>query len=306
MSSRNQLLQDSQSPSLPPSFRENATGVELEGIKPSNFSSHYHAAEAHGTSHVQNLFAPTNSLFLCAESISRKDFKRVWIVDADDTLWEENLHFSELIAEFCDIAIKAGAHSSVEDLKKLIDDFGKEALKTHGYGPVGFREALRDTWELLQSRGEISIHPPHDFFEKVVPYISNVPYQLRPEVHEFLDLIQGSPDDIAVLFTQGHLPIQARKVALSNLAHKFAGIALGEKKDTETYKELAVRLPFRSEEFIVIGNSLSHEVRPALELGFTAFHLDNPNAWHSGTHATLDATKYQRVKSLLEAFHRTR
>ena len=139
-----------------------------------------------------------------------------------------------------------------------------------------------------------------------MPYISDVPYKLRPEVPEFLDLIGNSPDDIAVIFTQGHLAIQARKVARSNLAHRFAGIALGENKEIETYRELATRLPFRSEEVVVIGNSLSHEVRPALDLGFTAFHLNNPHAWHSGTHINLDSSSYHTVDSLVAAFHITR
>jgi putative hydrolase of the HAD superfamily len=279
---------------------------DRDTISPSNFSKYYFAAEALGGAHVENLFTPTNSLFLCAEMLNTDVLKRVWIVDADDTLWEENLHFSELIAEFCDIAIRAGATLSREEIMKIIDDLGKSALKTHGFGPIGFTAALRESWQHLRSNYGVTSDSPEELLGRVVPYLSDVPYHIRPEVHEFLDLIQDSPDEIAILFTQGHLPIQARKVARSDLAHKFVGIALGQNKEIETYRELAERLPFRSDEFIVIGNSLSHEVRPAIELGFRAFHLDNPNAWLSGTHALLDTKRYETVTSLVDAYHSIR
>lgn len=275
-------------------------------ISPSNFSNYYFAAHTLGDAHIESLFTPTNSLFLCSESLGIKDFRRIWIVDADDTLWEENLHFSELISEFCEIAIRAGATISSDGIKKIIDDQGKTALTTHGFGPIGFNAALRESWRFLAERHGITAEAPEELFSRVVPYLSNVPYHIRPEVHDFLDLIKESPDEVAILFTQGHLPIQARKVARSDLAHKFVGIALGENKDTDTYRELAERLPYRSEEYVVIGNSLSHEVRPALELGYRAFHLDNPNAWHSGTHAHLDTDRYERVTSLVEAYHSVR
>jgi putative hydrolase of the HAD superfamily len=279
---------------------------EHDSISPRSFYKYFLAAEALGSSQIETLFTPTNSLFFCSEALSQQAFKRIWIVDADDTLWEENLHFSELISEFCDTALRAGATLDREGIKKIIDDLGKSALKTHGFGPLGFAFALRESWDHLQGKFGVAAEPPEELFSRVVPYLSGVPYLIRSEVNEFLNLIQESPDEIAILFTQGHLPIQARKIARSGLADKFVGIAIGENKHIETYRELTQRLPFRSEEFVVIGNSLSHEVRPALELGFTAFHLDNRNAWHSGTHADVDTTKYERVDSLVDAYHRIR
>ena len=275
-------------------------------ISPSNFSRFYHAAVERGDTQIKDLFEPKNSLFLCLKNLSQHHFKRVWIVDADDTLWEENLHFSEIISEFCQTAHRNGSTLSESAIKEVIDHQGKLALATHGFGPVGFAEALRNSWTHLQQHGGVVYDHPEELLNRVVPYLSNVPYQFRPRVDEFLDLIEQTPDEVAILFTQGNVPIQARKVARSNLAHRFVGIALGENKNTETYKELTKRLPFKAEEFIVIGNSLSHEVRPAIELGYRAFHLDNPNAWHSGTHATIDQSLYQRVECLLEAFHNTR
>src|SRR4051794_40822185 len=75
------------------------------------------------------------------------------LLDADDTLWENNVYFERAIAEFLDFL----NHSSMShaDARAVLDEIELANAQVHGYGSAAFSRNLTETYRRLAER-EIS------------------------------------------------------------------------------------------------------------------------------------------------------
>src|SRR3989440_6457411 len=73
------------------------------------------------------------------------------LIDADDTLWENNIYFERAIASF--ISFLSHHEFTPEQVREVLNDVERECIITHGYGLHSFAHALAQTFERL------SVHP---------------------------------------------------------------------------------------------------------------------------------------------------
>src|SRR2546427_4738715 len=69
------------------------------------------------------------------------------LIDADDTLWENNIYFERAIANF--ISFLNHHEFSPEQVREVLNDVERECIITHGYGLHSFAHALVQTFERL-------------------------------------------------------------------------------------------------------------------------------------------------------------
>src|SRR5579862_8975397 len=69
------------------------------------------------------------------------------LIDADDTLWENNIYFERAIARF--ISFLNHHEFSAEQVREVLNDVERECIVTHGYGLHSFAHALARTFERL-------------------------------------------------------------------------------------------------------------------------------------------------------------
>src|SRR3974390_901837 len=69
------------------------------------------------------------------------------LIDADDTLWENNIYFERAIARF--ISFLNHHEFSAEQVREVLNDVERECILKHGYGLHSFAHALADTFERL-------------------------------------------------------------------------------------------------------------------------------------------------------------
>src|SRR5580693_6720329 len=69
------------------------------------------------------------------------------LIDADDTLWENNIYFERAIARF--ISFLNHHEFSPEQVREVLNDVERECVLKHGYGQHSFSHALVDTFERL-------------------------------------------------------------------------------------------------------------------------------------------------------------
>src|SRR3974377_2346800 len=69
------------------------------------------------------------------------------LIDADDTLWENNIYFERAIAAF--ISFLNHRHYAPAQVREVLNDVERECIVTHGYGLHSFVHALVDTFERL-------------------------------------------------------------------------------------------------------------------------------------------------------------
>src|SRR5215472_8100159 len=69
------------------------------------------------------------------------------LIDADDTLWENNIYFERTIAKF--ISFLNHQEFSREQVRHVLNDVERENILKHGYGLHSFAHSLVDTFERL-------------------------------------------------------------------------------------------------------------------------------------------------------------
>src|SRR5919204_600187 len=69
------------------------------------------------------------------------------LIDADDTLWENNVYFERAIANF--ISFLNHHEFSPAQVREVLNDVERECVVKHGYGMHSFAHSLVDTFERL-------------------------------------------------------------------------------------------------------------------------------------------------------------
>ncbi len=72
------------------------------------------------------------------------------IIDADDTLWENNIYFERAFDEFVDFL----AHSSLTppQVRDVLDEIESVNARVHGYGSLNFGRNLVECYQHLVER----------------------------------------------------------------------------------------------------------------------------------------------------------
>src|SRR5438876_10080375 len=142
---------------------------------------------------------------------------QTFLVDADDTLWENNVYFERAIAEF--ISFLNHRERSSAEVREILNDVERECIVSHGYGLHSFTHALVKTFERL------SVEPLtpalHEAIHGFARTIAEQPVQILPRVPETLAYL--STRHALVLVTKGDFTEQSGKVERSGLkGHFFA------------------------------------------------------------------------------------
>ncbi|HMK21776.1 MAG TPA: hypothetical protein VK466_05540, partial [Terriglobales bacterium] len=71
------------------------------------------------------------------------------LIDADDTLWENNIYFERAIGRF--ISFLDHKEYSPEQVRAILNDVERENIVKHGYGLHSFAHALVACFERLST-----------------------------------------------------------------------------------------------------------------------------------------------------------
>src|SRR6201997_5957306 len=138
------------------------------------------------------------------------------LIDADDTLWENNIYFERAIANF--ISFLNHHEFSPEQVRGVLNDVERECIVKHGYGLHSFAHALVDTFEKLSPT---PVTPElHAQVMSFTHAIQNHDIEFLPEVPETLDYL--SQKHRLILVTKGAQQEQSGKVERSGVTKYFA------------------------------------------------------------------------------------
>jgi putative hydrolase of the HAD superfamily len=195
------------------------------------------------------------------------------LIDADDTLWENNIYFEEAFDEFVDFL----DHSSMSaaEIRTVLDEIEIANIKIHGYGVANFARNLAQCYERLTER-EIC----QDDRRTVMSYAERIldcPMQLIEGVSETLAYLTVRHE--LTLFTKGHREEQKLKIDRSGLGELFHHTAIVKEKDTQAYAALARERGLNTERTWMVGNSPKSDINPALAAGLKAVYVPHPRTW---------------------------
>ena len=217
------------------------------------------------------------------------------LIDADDTLWENNIYFEHAIATF--ISFLEHKELSDDEVREVIYRVERENIKEHGYGIASFAKALVKTFE------ELSVEPItpalHETIRGFAQAIAERPIETIEGVEETLKYLHARHR--LLLVTKGNYEEQFAKVTRSKLAHYFEAVEIVKEKDAHTYGYIGTKYELDRRYTWMIGNSPKSDVNPALEAGFNAVFVPHANTWKL-EHCELATASPTQVLMTLESF----
>ena len=183
------------------------------------------------------------------------------LIDADDTLWENNIYFERAFDDFVNFL----DHSSLsgDAIRAILDEIELANIKVNGYGAANFGRNLCQCYERLVERDIL----PGDA-ERIMSFAENImaqPIEIIDGVPETLDYLSLRHD--LTLFTKGHPEEQKLKVDRSGLGIYFGHTAIVREKDASAYASVVLDRKLTTERTWMVGNSPKSDINPALEAG---------------------------------------
>src|SRR5487761_389135 len=81
---------------------------------------------------------------------ARHPANQTLLIDADDTLWENNIYFEQAIASF--ISYLDHRIYNAEQVRERLNSVERATISAHGYGLHSFRHSLVTCFEQLTDR----------------------------------------------------------------------------------------------------------------------------------------------------------
>ena len=195
------------------------------------------------------------------------------LIDADDTLWENNIYFERAFEEFARFL----DHSSMtpREVREVLDQIEEANNKIHGYGSANFARNLRQCYQRLAEREvrEEDLRAAMGFAERIL----ECPMEVIEDVPETLEYLSARHD--LTLFTKGHPEEQKLKIGRSRLGAFFGHTAIVKEKDATAYGRLVEERGMDPERTWMIGNSPKSDINPALEAGLNAVFVPHAHTW---------------------------
>ena len=195
------------------------------------------------------------------------------LIDADDTLWENNIYFERAIANF--ISFLNHHEFLPEQVREVLNDVERECIVSHGYGLHSFAHALVRTFERLAV--EPLTPALHETISGFAHTIAEHPVEILRGVPQTLQYLSGRHR--LILMTKGALAEQAGKVERSGLKDYFSEVEIVAEKDVGTYRNVISKYDLPGDSTWMIGNSPKSDINPALAAGLNAVFVPHGNTW---------------------------
>jgi len=195
------------------------------------------------------------------------------LLDADDTLWENNIYFERAIAAF--ISYLDHQTHMPEQVRQALNQAERETILSHGYGLTSFTQSLITCFERL-TEGPVGDHQ-HAQIRSFAQSIAQQEIELLSGVADLLPKLAARHR--LILMTKGSQAEQADKLARSGLAQHFTAVEIPAEKNPAAYLDVVERHQCAPHTTWMIGNSPKSDINPALAAGLHAVFIFHKDTW---------------------------
>jgi putative hydrolase of the HAD superfamily len=195
------------------------------------------------------------------------------LIDADDTLWENNIFFEQAIEQFIDLVEPFGFQRDY--CRRILNETERRNVRQHGYGVQSFGRSLEETY--LKLAGNLARRDTMAEVHLLVSELEGIPPKILDGVPETLAYL--AQRHRLILFTKGQAMEQAAKVEKSGLQAFFEAIEIMPEKDVPTYRGLVDRHRIVKDHAWMVGNSPRSDINPAMDVGLNAVFIPHAATW---------------------------
>ena len=224
-------------------------------------------------------------------------YKNIKVIgfDADDTLWVNETYFREAELKFAHLMQQ---YETINQIDQELFKVEIDNLPIYGYGVKGFVLSMVET-AIQLSNGQVSIKTLQAIID-IGKDMLNKPVVLLEGVEDVLKTLSQSHR--LIMATKGDLLDQERKLKKSGLLKYFHHIEVMSDKNPSDYEKLLSHLDIKSEEFLMIGNSLKSDILPLVKIGAHAIHVPFHTTWQHEEvcQSEIQNLEYNTVKNISE------
>jgi putative hydrolase of the HAD superfamily len=194
-------------------------------------------------------------------------------IDADDTLWENNIYYERVIDRFCALLAAQGRPAAMA--RQRLAEIERVRTKAHGYGVENFHGSLRLACRELLAPAE----PAAELAE-----LARLCAALARRTPVLLDGVEPTLRHLSgrhrlILFTKGDRDDQLRKLHRAGVGGYFHQVDVVREKDTDAYHDAVNRHGLCPDHVWMVGNSPRSDVKPAIEAGLGAVFIPHHATW---------------------------
>jgi putative hydrolase of the HAD superfamily len=199
--------------------------------------------------------------------------KQTLLIDADDTLWENNVYFERAIASF--ISYLDHRVHTPKQVREHLNHCEHATISAHGYGLKSFRRSLVDCFEQLT---DAPVTPEkHQRILSFAQAIAEHEIELLPAVDT--TLAELATRHRLILVTKGDPAEQTDKLRRSGLTPHFSAVEVLAEKHSEAYLAVTNQHACDACSTWMIGNSPRSDINPALAAGLNAIFIPHDFTW---------------------------
>lgn len=201
-------------------------------------------------------------------------YKPKWLlIDADDTLWENNVYYEHAFEKFVDLLDHS--HLSAGQVRSVLDEIEIDSIRVNGYGAVNFGRNMRACYRTLaekpateQDLDEV-MRLAHEILDKPIQLIEGVTETLRYLTERYH----------LTLFSKGQPEEQQAKVERSGVAGYFHSCRIVREKHAAAYLQIVSEHGMEADSTWMVGNSPKSDINPALQAGLGAVLIPHEMTW---------------------------
>jgi putative hydrolase of the HAD superfamily len=194
---------------------------------------------------------------------------RTLLIDADDTLWENNIYFDRTTEEFVTALASHGVNPHAAH--ELLWQTEQRNIKITGYGSRAYCQSLH---EVAQTFGVNGLEPWIAGRERE---LLSHPIDLMPGVKDTLPLLHARNQ--LILISKGCPDEQLGKLHRSGLVRYFHKTEIVFEKDVATYREVLRVHNLSPAGTWMIGNSPRSDINPAKAAGLRTVFIPYHTTW---------------------------
>lgn len=150
-------------------------------------------------------------------------------LDADDTLWENNIRFERVVSDYLDWV----DHPTLDRVRvrEILNDIERANSEVHGYGSAVFLRSLHDCFAQLMQRPVTELETAQ--LQALSASLRDHTVELMPGVSDVLEYL-GERHELRVL-SKGAVEDQHAKLDASGLLPLLDSVHIVPEKNRDTY-----------------------------------------------------------------------
>ncbi len=225
------------------------------------------------------------------------DNSQTLLIDADDTLWENNIYFERVIRMTQERLEPFGIDPGI--FREHLNATERRHIPIHGYGTENFTRSLVETSEFFlteDAREDLVARVREDALA-----IMRHPIEILPGVQETLTYLASR--HALYLVTKGDPAEQSRKIEASGLRRHFIKIEILADKNQQVFRNLLAKHGWNPLRTWMIGNSPRSDINPAIAAGIKAVYIPHPHTWILEHDEPVDHPNVISVERFADLYH---